>query len=37
MEPYGPFKAEDVATIPPENVENLIRQGAAVKLEVEDR
>ena len=35
MEPYGPFKAEDVATIPPENVENLIRQGVAVKLEVE--
>jgi DNA replication factor GINS len=35
MEPYGSFKAEDVATLPLENVESLVKQGVAVKLEVE--
>ena len=35
MKPYGPFKSEDVATLPLENVENLVKQGVAIKLEVD--
>jgi DNA replication factor GINS len=35
MKPYGPFKSEDVATLPLENVENLVKQGFAIKLEVD--
>ncbi len=33
MKPYGPFKAEDVATLPTENARILINQGAAVEVE----
>ena len=31
---YGPFKPEDVASLPLENAEALIRQGVAVRIEV---
>lgn len=34
MKPYGPFKAEDVATLPTENARILISQGAAVEVEI---
>ena len=34
METYGPFEPEDVATLPRDNAEALIRQKAAVKIEV---
>lgn len=33
MKPYGPFKSEDVATLPMENARILIRQGVAVEVE----
>jgi len=33
MKPYGPFKAEDMATLPTENARILINQGAAVEVE----
>ncbi len=33
MKTYGPFKAEDVATLPTENARILISQGAAVEVE----
>jgi len=33
MRPYGPFKSEDVATLPLENARILIRQGVAVEVE----
>ncbi len=33
MRPYGPFKSEDVATLPIENARILIRQGVAVEVE----
>ena len=32
---YGPFKAEDIATLPVENAESLIKRGVALKVEVE--
>jgi DNA replication factor GINS len=32
---YGPFKAEDVAAIPIENAESLIRRGLALKVNIE--
>lgn len=32
---YGPFKAEDVASLPIENAESLIKHGIAVKVEIE--
>lgn len=32
---YGPFKAEDIATLPSENAESLIKRGVALRLEVE--
>jgi DNA replication factor GINS len=32
---YGPFKAEDIATLPIENAESLIKRGVALRLEVE--
>ena len=35
LKTYGPFKPEDVATLPAENAQALIHQGAAVKVEVE--
>jgi DNA replication factor GINS len=33
MNTYGPFKAEDIATLPPENARILIKQGAAMEVE----
>jgi DNA replication factor GINS len=36
MKQYGPFKSEDVAALPRQNAEALLRQGAAVKMEVEE-
>ena len=32
---YGPFKVEDVASLPIENAESLIKRGIAVKVEIE--
>jgi len=34
MKTYGPFKSEDLATLPVENAKILIKQGAAVEVEV---
>jgi len=34
MKTYGPFKVEDVAALPIENAEALIRQGVAVRIDV---
>ena len=34
MKAYGPFKAEDIATLPPENARVLIKQGVAAEIEV---
>jgi len=34
MKPYGPFKPEDVASVPVENAKVLIKQGLAVEVEV---
>lgn len=34
MKTYGPFKPEDIASLPQENAKILIKQGAAVKVEV---
>ncbi|MBS7651713.1 MAG: hypothetical protein QW638_01130 [Candidatus Bathyarchaeia archaeon] len=36
MKTYGPFKPEDVASIPVENAESLIRRGAAKEVEVSE-
>jgi DNA replication factor GINS len=33
---YGPFKAEDIATIPNENAQALIAKNISVKLHLED-
>jgi len=33
MKTYGPFKNEDVTTLPKENAEALVRRGLAVKIE----
>jgi len=33
MKTYGPFKPEDIATLPPENAQILIKQGLAVEVE----
>ena len=33
MKTYGPFKPEDIASLPAENAKTLIRQGAAVEVE----
>jgi DNA replication factor GINS len=33
MNTYGPYRAEDIATLPPENAKILIRQGIAVEVE----
>lgn len=32
LKTHGPFKAEDIASLPFENAESLIRQGAAVEI-----
>ncbi len=34
MKTYGPFKPEDIASLPAENARTLIKQGAAVEVEV---
>ncbi|MEM2104552.1 MAG: hypothetical protein QW717_06665 [Candidatus Bathyarchaeia archaeon] len=34
LKTYGPFKAEDVATIPNENASILVKQGLAVEVEI---
>jgi len=34
MKPYGPFKPEDVASVPAQNAKILVRQGLAVEIEV---
>ena len=34
MKSYGPFVAEDVASLPPQNAQILIKQGLAVLVEV---
>jgi len=36
LKTYGPFKPEDIASLPAENARALIHQGAAVKIEVEE-
>jgi len=33
MKPYGPFKPEDIASLPPENAKILVKQGIAVEVE----
>jgi DNA replication factor GINS len=33
MKPYGPFKPEDVASVPVENAKVLVKQGLAVEVE----
>jgi DNA replication initiation complex subunit (GINS family) len=35
MKTYGPFNPEDVATLPEENAENLIRRGFAKVVEIQ--
>ena len=34
LKTYGPFKSEDVASLPIENARVLIRQGLAVEVEL---
>ena len=34
MKTYGPFKPEDVVSLPVENAENLIRRGIAKEVEI---
>ena len=34
MKSYGPFKVEDVASLPVENAKMLVKQGLAVQVEV---
>jgi DNA replication factor GINS len=34
LKTYGPFKAEDIASLPPENAKILVKQGLAEKVEV---
>ena len=34
MKTYGPFSAEDIATLPPENARILIKEGVAVKIDL---
>ncbi|MGB9779090.1 MAG: hypothetical protein ACPLW8_06745, partial [Candidatus Bathyarchaeales archaeon] len=34
MKPYGPFKNEDIASLPVENAKILVKQGLAQKVEV---
>jgi DNA replication initiation complex subunit (GINS family) len=36
MKSYGPFEPEDVASIPAENAENLIRRGIAKGVEIRE-
>jgi len=34
LKSYGPFKVEDVASLPAENAKVLVKQGLAVQVEV---
>jgi len=34
LKTYGPFAAEDIATLPPENARILIKQGVAVEVDL---
>ena len=34
MKSYGPFKAEDIATLPSENARALIDKGVAIEHEI---
>jgi len=34
MKPYGPFKPEDVASVPDQNAKVFVKQGLAVEVEV---
>jgi len=36
LEKYGPFKPEDIATIPNENAQSLISNGVALKVRIEE-
>jgi DNA replication initiation complex subunit (GINS family) len=36
MKTYGPFKPEDVVSLPVENAENLIRRGIAKEVEIRE-
>ena len=36
LEKYGPFKPEDIATIPNENAQALISNGVALKVRIEE-
>ena len=36
LEKYGPFKPEDIATIPNENAQSLISNGIALKVRIEE-
>mgnify|MGYP000026368036 CR=1 FL=1 len=36
MRPYGPFRREDVAALPPENAKALIGRGAAVEVKADE-
>ena len=36
LEKYGPFKTEDIATIPYENAQALIAKNVATKVHLED-
>ena len=36
LEKYGPFKTEDIATIPNENAQSLISNGIALKVRIEE-
>ncbi|MGD2201241.1 MAG: hypothetical protein PVJ38_06405 [Candidatus Bathyarchaeota archaeon] len=36
MKTYGPFKPEDVVSLPVENAENLIRRGIAKEVEIQE-
>jgi hypothetical protein len=34
MKAYGPFQPEELASIPKQNAENLIKRGIAIKVNV---
>ncbi|HYB93035.1 MAG TPA: hypothetical protein VED00_02720, partial [archaeon] len=35
MKSYGPFKSEDIASLPTENAEALLKQKAVVRVDIE--
>ena len=36
LEKYGPFKAEDIATLPNENAQELISNNIAIKIRIDE-